>query len=56
MTAARELVYGRHPVREVLRAARRDVLELLVSERALAAESWLRETRGLRVQVRAEGR
>ncbi len=55
MTAARELVYGRHPVREVLRAARRDVLELLVSERALAAESWLRETRGLRVQVRAEG-
>jgi 23S rRNA (guanosine2251-2'-O)-methyltransferase len=55
VTLTRELVYGRHPVREVVRAGRRGVVELLVSERALAAESWLRETQGLRVQVRAEG-
>ena len=55
MTLTRELVYGRHPVREVLRAGRREVLELLVSERALASESWLRETQGLRVQLRPEG-
>jgi 23S rRNA (guanosine2251-2'-O)-methyltransferase len=54
MTAPRELVYGRHPVREVIRAGRRGVLELLVSERALAAEPWLKETPGLRVQVRPE--
>ena len=54
MTAPRELVYGRHPVREVLRAGRREILELLCSERALAAESWLRETPGLRVKVVAE--
>jgi 23S rRNA (guanosine2251-2'-O)-methyltransferase len=54
VTLARELVYGRHPVREVLRAGRREVIELLASERALAAERWLRETPGLRVQMRAE--
>jgi 23S rRNA (guanosine2251-2'-O)-methyltransferase len=54
MTAARELVYGRRPVREVVRAGRRQVLELLASERALAAEAWLREVRGPRVQVRPE--
>ncbi len=54
MTAPRELVYGRHPVREVLRAGRREALELLASERALAAEAWLREAPGLRVQVRPE--
>jgi 23S rRNA (guanosine2251-2'-O)-methyltransferase len=30
------------------------VLELLATERALAAEPWLREESGLRVQVRAE--
>jgi 23S rRNA (guanosine2251-2'-O)-methyltransferase len=54
MTAPRELVYGRHPVREVIRAGRRAVLELLVSERALAAEPWLKETPGLRVQVRPD--
>jgi 23S rRNA (guanosine2251-2'-O)-methyltransferase len=52
----RELVYGRHPVREVLRAGRRQVLELLVSEPALAAEPWLRDAAGLRVQVVREGR
>ena len=50
----REVVYGRRPVREVLRAGRRKVLELLVTERALAAEPWLREESGLRVQVRPE--
>ena len=50
----RELVYGRRPVREVLRAARRQILELLATERALAAEPWLREESGLRVQVRPE--
>ena len=54
MTAPRELVYGRHPAREVLRAGGRQVVELLVSERALAAESWLREASGLRVQVRSD--
>jgi 23S rRNA (guanosine2251-2'-O)-methyltransferase len=52
----RELVYGRRPVREVVRAGRRAILELLVTERALAAESWLREVQGLRVQVVPERR
>jgi 23S rRNA (guanosine2251-2'-O)-methyltransferase len=56
MTAPRELVYGRRPVREVLRAGRRQVLELLVSERALKAEPWLRETPLLRPQVVRERR
>ena len=51
---SRELVYGRRPVHELLRAGRREVLELLASERALASEPWLREARGLRVQVRPE--
>ena len=52
----RELVYGRRPVREVLRAGKRQILELLVTERALAAEPWLREVAGLRLQVHREGR
>jgi 23S rRNA (guanosine2251-2'-O)-methyltransferase len=52
----RELVYGRRPVREVVRAGRRAVLELLVTERALAAEPWLREVQGLRLQVVPERR
>jgi 23S rRNA (guanosine2251-2'-O)-methyltransferase len=39
----------------VLRAGRRQLLELLVTERALAAEPWLREAVGLRVQVVREG-
>jgi 23S rRNA (guanosine2251-2'-O)-methyltransferase len=52
----RELVYGRRPVREVVRAAKRKVLELLVTERALVAEPWLREIPGLRVQVAPERR
>lgn len=50
----RDLVYGRRPVREVLRAGRRQVLELLVSERALAGEAWLRDAGGIRLQVRPE--
>jgi 23S rRNA (guanosine2251-2'-O)-methyltransferase len=50
----RELVYGRRPVREVVRAGKREIVELLASERALAAEPWLREVRGLRLQVRPE--
>ncbi len=52
----RELVYGRRPVREVFRASRRQVLELLVTERALAAEAWLREVKGLRLQIEREAR
>ena len=54
MTPTRELVYGRRPVREVLRAGRRQVLELVVGERALRAEPWLRDETGLRIQVRPE--
>jgi 23S rRNA (guanosine2251-2'-O)-methyltransferase len=54
VTPTRELVYGRRPVREVLRAGRREALELLASERALRAEAWLREAPGLRVQVRTD--
>ena len=50
----RELVYGRRPVREVARAGRRAILELLVTERALGAEPWLREISGVRMQVRPE--
>jgi 23S rRNA (guanosine2251-2'-O)-methyltransferase len=52
----REVVYGRRPVREVLRAGRRQVLELLATEQALRAEPWLREIGGLRLQVQREGR
>ena len=52
----RELVYGRRPVREVVRAGKRQVLELLVTERALAAEPWLHEIPGLRLQVGPERR
>jgi 23S rRNA (guanosine2251-2'-O)-methyltransferase len=50
----RELVYGRRPVQAVARAGRRAIVELLASERALASEAWLREIKGLRVQVRPE--
>jgi 23S rRNA (guanosine2251-2'-O)-methyltransferase len=48
----RELIYGRRPVREVLRG-RREVLELWATERALASEEWLREA-PVRVQVKLE--
>lgn len=52
----REIVYGRRPVREVMRAGRRQILELFATERALASEAWLRETKGLRVRVERESR
>jgi 23S rRNA (guanosine2251-2'-O)-methyltransferase len=48
----REQVYGRRPVREALRGGR-EVLELWASERALAAESWLRDA-PLKVQVKPD--
>lgn len=50
---SREVVYGRQPVREALRG-RRQVLELLATDRALAGESWLQEAVRPRVQVRSE--
>ena len=46
-----ELVYGRRPVRELLRGPR-EVLELWATERALRAEPWLRD--GIRVQRKPE--
>jgi 23S rRNA (guanosine2251-2'-O)-methyltransferase len=39
-----DLVYGRHAVREALRG-RREVLELLASQRAIESESWLEDAR-----------
>ena len=48
-----ELVYGRRPVRELLRGPR-DVHELWATERALGAEAWLREQARPRVQTKAE--
>ena len=48
----RDQVYGRRPVREALRG-RRQILELWASERALAAEPWLRDA-PLSVQVKQE--
>jgi len=49
VTGTAEHVYGRRPVREALRG-RREVLELWATERAIAAEEWLREQRSPRVQ------
>ena len=54
MSAGREVVYGRQPVREALRG-RREVLELWVTDRALAAEPWLQESTRPRPQVKADG-
>lgn len=54
MSPPREVVYGRQPVREVLRAGRRQVHQILATERALQAEAWLREAPGVRVQLRAD--
>lgn len=51
MSAPRELVYGRQPVHELLRAGSRQVYEVLVTERALAGERWLRDWPGLRLRV-----
>jgi 23S rRNA (guanosine2251-2'-O)-methyltransferase len=48
-----EHVYGRNAVREAVRGPR-DVMELWATERALAAEAWLRDEPGLRVQVKPE--
>jgi 23S rRNA (guanosine2251-2'-O)-methyltransferase len=48
-----ELVYGRRPVREVLRG-RRQVVELHASRRAVDAEAWLREIQTPRVRVEQE--
>ena len=54
MTAAAEHVYGRRPVHEALRGPR-EVRELWVTERALAAEPWLQEARpGARHQAKAD--
>jgi 23S rRNA (guanosine2251-2'-O)-methyltransferase len=50
----REQVYGRRAVREALRGDNREALELWATERAVKAESWLRETTQPRVQVKLE--
>ena len=47
----REQVYGRRPVYEALRGPR-EVLELWATERAVAAEPWLRD--GVRVHVKPD--
>jgi len=49
----RDHVYGRRPVRELLRGPRR-VQELWVTERALAAEPWLKAESPVRVQVKLD--
>jgi 23S rRNA (guanosine2251-2'-O)-methyltransferase len=49
----REQVYGRNAVHEAVRGPR-EVLELWATERALAAEPWLRDEPGLRVQIKPE--
>ena len=49
----REQVYGRRPVREVLRG-RREVLELWATERAVKAEEWLRSVDRPRVQMKLD--
>lgn len=51
MTA--EHVYGRNAVREAVRGPR-EVLEVWATERALAAEPWLRDEQGLRLHVKPE--
>jgi 23S rRNA (guanosine2251-2'-O)-methyltransferase len=49
----REQVYGRRPVRELLRG-HREALELWATERAVKSEDWLRETEKPRVQVKLD--
>jgi 23S rRNA (guanosine2251-2'-O)-methyltransferase len=49
----RAQVYGRRPVHEALRGPR-EVLELWATERAVKAETWLREVERPRVQVKLE--
>ena len=48
-----EHVYGRNAVREAVRGPR-EVLEVWATERAVAAEAWLRDEAGLRVHVKPE--
>jgi 23S rRNA (guanosine2251-2'-O)-methyltransferase len=48
-----EHVYGRNAVREAVRGPRQ-VQEIWATERALAAEQWLRDEPGLRVHVKPE--
>jgi 23S rRNA (guanosine2251-2'-O)-methyltransferase len=48
-----EHVYGRNAVREAVRGPR-EVQEIWATERALAAEQWLRDEPGLRVHVKPE--
>jgi 23S rRNA (guanosine2251-2'-O)-methyltransferase len=48
-----DLVYGRRAVREALRG-RRQVLALHATERAIAAESWLRDEPALRLRIETE--
>ncbi len=48
-----ELVYGRRAVREALRGPR-EVLDVHASERAIAAEAWLRDEPGVRLRVHPE--
>jgi 23S rRNA (guanosine2251-2'-O)-methyltransferase len=48
-----EHVYGRNAVREAIRGPRA-VIELWATERALAAEPWLRDAAGVRLQVKPE--
>jgi 23S rRNA (guanosine2251-2'-O)-methyltransferase len=49
----RDQVYGRRPVRELLRGPRQ-VFELWATERALAAEPWLKEESPVRVQMKLD--
>jgi 23S rRNA (guanosine2251-2'-O)-methyltransferase len=49
----RDQVYGRRPVRELLRG-RREALELWATERALKAEAWLRDVDRPKVQVKLD--
>jgi 23S rRNA (guanosine2251-2'-O)-methyltransferase len=49
----RDLVYGRRPVRELLRG-RREALELWASQNALKSEEWLRAVEKPRVQTKLE--
>ena len=51
MSSPNELVYGRQPVCELLRAGVRTVYEVAVTESALAGEKWLREWPGIRLRV-----
>ena len=48
-----DLVYGRRPVRELLRGPR-EVRELWATERALGSEPWIREESPVRLQVKHE--